>query len=185
MQRASSPSATASTTRQTGYSLVEVMVCVVIVGGMFAAAVHTLGAARLGEQQTTERTRGHMLAHALMDEILRQAYEDPGDNAVFGPEPGEDDGTRLAFDDVDDYHEWSASPPTEADGTALEDFEGWTRRVVVAWVDPADPEQTRTYETGLKRITVTVERGRAKLAEVVALRSRALQKERAPGAAVP
>lgn len=145
-----------------GYSLVEVMICVVIVGGMFAAAVHTLGAVRLGERQTSDRTGAHVLAQALLDELSRKPY-----------------------DQIMDYDGWSASPPTRLDGTPLEGVDDWTCQIHVMNVQANAVNDTTASDTGLMRITVRVQRGEVVLAEVAALRGRGLQKERPTGAIAP
>lgn len=146
-----------------GYSLVEVMICVVIVGGMFAAAVHTLGAVRVGERQTSERTGAHVIAQALLDEL-----------------------TQKPYDEIQTYDGWSASPPTRLDGTPLDGFETWACHIDVAHVRPGAPDDTTTGgDTGLRRITVRVQHGERVLAELVALRGRGLSKERPTGAIAP
>ena len=169
--------------RSRGYSLVEVALCVVIVGGLFAAAMHTLGASRLGERQTIEHARAHALAQGLMDEILSRSYApSDGDTTSTG---GENGGMREYYNYVGDYDGWVSHPPRKRDGTVIGGFDDWTRRVDVAWVDPSNPEQVLDDDSGLKRITVTVQRGEAILARTVALRSRATDKARPSGAIAP
>ena len=80
-----------------GYSLVEVMVSVVIVGGLFFAAVQTLGASRIGTQQITQRAEAHMLAQGLMDEVLGQSYAEA--DGTFGVEEAVA-GRRLEDEDA-------------------------------------------------------------------------------------
>ena len=145
-----------------GYSLVEVMICTVIVAGMFTAAIHTLGAVRLSERQTVERARAHLLAEALMEELWRHAY-----------------------DELDAFDGWSSAPPTRLDATPLTGFDGWTTEIAVGRVRADTPEQTRTGEYGLRRLTVTVQRNELVLAELSALRGRGLHKERPTGAIAP
>ena len=184
--RSQRPVGMSASARHAAYSLVEVMITIVIIGGMFVAAMHTLGAARLGQRQTTDRARAHMLAQALMDEILRQAYEEPNGDPLLGLEADEGlDGTRSSFDDVDDYDGWSGSPPRARDGRTIAGFELWQRVVTVEFVEPTLPSTTATQDAGLKRIRVAVKRGAATVTEMVALRSRALDARRASGAIRP
>ena len=109
-----------------------------------------------------------------MAEILQQVYEDPtAASSTLGVEADDvGNGTRGLWDDVDDYHRWSASPPQHRDGTEISDLAGWTRRVAVAWVDPSSPSTVMAGDRGLKRIRVVVTcRGRV-TARLVAYRSR-------------
>ena len=162
MQRVLRLNAECRATARRGYSLIEVTICVLIVGGMFAAAIHTLGAVRLSERQTLDRSRAHMLAEALMDEMIQQDY-----------------------DEVSNYDGRSHSPPIDREGMAMPGFTGWTRNVEVRHVDLDEPDQPVTDDTGLKHITVTVKRGDAMQAQLVALRGRGLHKERPTGAIAP
>ena len=90
-----------------------------------------------------------------MTEVLQTCYREPTDKPKFGWEGGEKSRSRSAWDDVDDYHKWSASPPETKDGTAIAGADGWTRQVTVEYVRLADPSQTSGSDEGLKRITVT------------------------------
>jgi hypothetical protein len=72
---------------------------------------------------------------------------------------------------VDDYHGWSSSPPVEKDGTLLSGLTGWQRSVTVEWVNPDDPGEVKAFETGAKRITVTVSCGNKQVGFLVAIRT--------------
>jgi hypothetical protein len=106
-----------------------------------------------------------------MTEILQGHYEEPNDTVTFGPEPSETGGTRAAFDDVDDYHNWSATPPQDPDGTAISDLAGWQRSVTVAYANPNNPKATVGDDRGLKLITVTVTSSAGEQSTLTALRS--------------
>lgn len=138
------------------FSLAETVMSVVIVGGLVVASLHTVGSATLAQRQMGNSGRGQLLAHDLMTEILQQDYEEPIDTPVLGRESGESGGSRPDYDDVDDYDNWSASPPQYKDGTDMPDLDGWSRSVVVNWVSPSDAKTVVGTETGLKRIEITV-----------------------------
>jgi prepilin-type N-terminal cleavage/methylation domain-containing protein len=154
-----------------GFSLVEVIVCIGIVGIMMVAALNTVAMAKQSQRIMGDRARGQLLAVDLMSEILTLPYEDPEDTDVsFGP--GADESTtsdRSLFDDVDDYNGWSATPPQRKDGTTLTDLTGWQRSVSVSWINPNTLTQTKMLETGAKRVTVTVQRGPREVATLVAV----------------
>ena len=153
----------------------EAAVSTVIVGLLVVAALGTVGATRRSVQQMGDYKRGALLAQQLMAEILQQSYEDPTEPVVLGLELSEVGLTRLAFDDVDDYHNWSASPPQNKDGTVIPDLTGWRHSVVVERVSPTNLSQTAISESGVKRITVTVSVNDVEVASLVALRTAAWQ----------
>lgn len=143
-----------------------------IVSIMMVAALNMTGSAAQARRTHESRTRGHALAMHLMNEILANYYEEPLENPVFGPEPGESGGTRAAFNDVDDYHGWSASPPQLKDGTPMAEYAGWTRSVAVHHASPANPAANAASDQDLKRITVTVTSDTGRQVTLVALRAR-------------
>ncbi|MCZ6654254.1 MAG: hypothetical protein O7D91_14655 [Planctomycetota bacterium] len=151
--------------------MVEVIISMVVVGGMTVAALNTVGAAKLGSQKITSRNSGTLLAQQLMAEILTQGYAEPVGAPVFGLEPPESASLRTDYDDVDDYDTWSASPPQYKDGTVIPDLDGWARHVTVAWVTATDLSVTSGSETNVKRITVTVTYNGMEVASLTAVRT--------------
>jgi len=156
---------------KTGFTLVETVVSMLIVGTMLVAALSTVGASRHSQYRTSRDNRGRLLAELLMAEILRQDYQEPDGSVVFGPESGEAGATRADFDDVDDYHGWSSSPPTNKDGTTIPALENWQQSVTVEWIDPMNVAQVQGSESYAKRITVTVSRDTIPVASLVAIKT--------------
>ena len=157
------------------FSLAEVVVATLIVGIMLVAAMRTVGASVRGRIAMANRERGFLLAQQLMSEILQADYTEPDESAVFGPEATETGATRAAFDDVDDYHNWTASPPQEKDGTPIPDRADWQRTVTVEWVKKNLLNEPFGSDQGVKRITVTVSRSGQVYASLVTVRSTAWQ----------
>ncbi len=153
------------------FSMIETVVSIMIVGGLLVVAMNTAGAAVTGQQKIGDRAKGMLLAEGLMDEILRQAYEEPDDTPTFGRESSESGSNRADYDDVDDYDGWFASPPESKDGTSMSGYTGWKRSVVVEWVNSTNLTGVSGTDTGVKRITVTVTRDGRTLAELVAIRA--------------
>ena len=156
--------------RRGGMSLVEAMISTVIVGVMIAMVLHTFGATAKGRRIRVGRNVGAALARQLLSEVIQAGYEDPDGSPVFGPEASEGGPTRAKWDDVDDYHGWSASPPEAKDGTVASHLTGWSRSVSVVYVDP-DDLSTGGQDDGLKRITVTVTAPGGATVSLTALRS--------------
>lgn len=162
---------TGITRRRPALSLVETSVSMLIVGLMLVAALNTVGAARVGQQHMTDRSRAVMLAQELMAEILQQHYADPafgfGSFGLAAEEAAP--GNRSLFEDVDDYDGWSASPPQYKDGTKMDDLAEWKRSVNVDWVDPTDLTTVVGSDQGAKRIEVTVSKNGADLATATSI----------------
>lgn len=159
------------------FTMVEIVVTIAVVALMFVAAMNAVGASRTTLLRVGEQSRAHALAHELMQEILAQPYRDPHDPSSFGPTSTESNtGDRSLFNDVDDYDGWRAAPPETIDGEPLGGHDRFARSVAVTRVDPAELGPVG-YETGIKRITVTVTRGGVAVAEVTALRTDGLRRE--------
>ena len=156
---------------RSAFTLVEAVISTVIVALMLAAALNTVGASRLTQHRASLVSRGQLLAESLLSEVLRQSYQEPTDTPVFGREAGELATTRVNYDDVDDYHGWSATPPTAQDGTTLANSTGWQQAVSVAWVDPSHPQQVSATESGAKRVTVTISYNGVPQASLVAVKT--------------
>ena len=157
------------------FSLAEVVVATLIVGIMLVAAMRVVGAAVRGRITMANQERGVLLAQQLMSEIFQADYQEPDDSPVFGPEASETGGTRAAFDDVDDYHNWDASPPQQKDGTPIPDRADWRRTVTVEFVNRNLLTEVIATDQGVKRITVTVSRSGQVMASLVTVRSEAWQ----------
>src|SRR6476660_1423584 len=94
-----------------GLTLIEVVAATMIVGLMAVAALNALAAATKSSNSIGNRAVAAGLADELMSEIMMQPYSDPDGASVFGHESAESTSPRSAFDDVDDYNGWNASPP--------------------------------------------------------------------------
>jgi MSHA pilin protein MshD len=156
-----------------GLSLVETVVSCALVGVLLVAAMRSVGASVFSQYRTAERGTGRLLADGLMAEILAKNYKDPGSTPQLGRESGESSTSKANYNDVDDYRDWSESPPQFADGTAMPDLADWRRTVAVDWVDPLDLSETKLWDTGAKRITVTVQHNGVVVATRIAIRTEA------------
>jgi hypothetical protein len=156
--------------RQRAFGLVEATIATVIAGGVIVVSVNAIASAVVIKHKTADRERGRLLAADLMSEILRYPYADPVNGPSLGPGVDEITGDRSLFDDVDDYHGWTASPPEEKDGTPMADLSAWGRSVTVTRLNPGSMTPSVT-DTGLVQVTVVVQRNGAEVARVVALRT--------------
>jgi hypothetical protein len=144
--------------QRASFTLAEAIISILIVSVMSVAAlsaVERTAQVRLiaGNQQIALA-----LANQLMAEILSQPYCDPAvpNGTTIGPGPGEVTGTRVKFNDVDDCHNWSESPPTLTDGTTIPNRSRWYRTVKVDFVRRENLQVPVAGDYGLKSITIEV-----------------------------
>lgn len=118
-------------TNRQGLSLVEVVVSTLLVGLLLTASLVSVGAAARNSWATTESLDVAYLAQQLLEEIVILPFSDPNQTPVFGSEVGEGIGNRQEKDDIDDFSQWTESPPRESDGNIMLNYAGWTRTVKV------------------------------------------------------
>lgn len=154
-----------------GLSLIETVLSLLILGGALVALLNTVSVSRVSQAVAADRQFARLLAEDMLAEILMK--DDYAESGLLGLELDEQLGgnSRRAFDDIDDYHNWSASPPVDIDGNAIDGAQGLTREVAVRRVDPASPNTAVSSDRGLLRIVVTVHRGGKILAELQSFRS--------------
>lgn len=151
-------------------TIIEVTVSMLVVSSMLVASLYAVAASRM----TTTKGRDRMTAGALADDLLGFIYALPYSSpsgSILGIELGDIVGNKTTFDDVDDFHNWSESPPTTSAGVAIAGLTGWERTVTVEWVTLADPSVVQGTESGLKRITVVARKNGVELARRSALRT--------------
>lgn len=156
-----------------GITMMETVLSIALVGIVLAAAMNTLGGAKVARAQTADISVAGVLCESMMSEILAQAYEGSDEGvgsfgATFAESAG---GTRATFDDVDDYNNWTASPPQNRDGTTIAWATGLQRTVRVGCVRASDLGVTTPDGQCLKKIKVTVMRNKKILYQMEAYRS--------------
>ncbi len=151
-------------------TLVESVIAVLIVSVVLVMALASFGSVARGRRVASDSDVSTTLGRGLISEVLQCAYTEPVEAERFGPEISERGDDRENFDDVDDYDQWSASPPQDKDGSVMSHLDGWRRSVSVVNVRPDNLEETGT-DTGLKLITVTVTSPRSAQSSFTALRS--------------
>lgn len=162
--------------RHIGITILEVVVSTFLVGVLLVTSLTTLGVATRAGTTSSRRAQAVLLASDLIDEILLQSYLEPDLTPTFGTEGRvERTGIRAAFDDVDDYHDWTASPPQAKHGAVSKLSSMWAREVTVKHVDPHELTTVlkQNDDRGVKRIRVTVNFGGRKLIHVDAIQTRA------------
>jgi MSHA pilin protein MshD len=101
--------------KQRGVTLVELVVSIVVVAIAISAVLGTLTFASTSSADAMVRQQAISIASAYLEEILLRSYVDP--DGVDG------EGTRAAFDDVDDYDGLSNTGARDQLGAAIDGLE--------------------------------------------------------------
>lgn len=157
-----------------GVTLMETVIGSLLVGGVLASTMHIVAPTARTTGLADRRVTANALADAMLDEIAAHPFQDPTNpTSTNGPESGEVTGSRIAFDDVDDYHGWKA-PPRHPDGSAISGLaSGWTISVSVHHVLASNPSSVQGTATGVKRVVVSVTLNGVLMAERSMLRTKA------------
>ncbi|MFT5051541.1 MAG: MSHA pilin protein MshD [Chlamydiales bacterium] len=139
-----------------GISLIESVMAIVVLGIAIPPLMSMFTVVARHSVDQTFQDLAIIYADGLMEEIVSKAFEDPdGSAGSFGTE----EGSRSAYDDIDDYDGLSNSPPKQLDDTDLDEISGFTRTARVENVTDTDPDTATPAgdgSTDLKRVTVTV-----------------------------
>jgi type II secretory pathway pseudopilin PulG len=98
--------------RRNGYSLVEAMVAVTITSIAGGALLASLGGAVRSSSDAVHAVVARGIAEQLMEEIAATRFPASTNTTPAG-------ATRANFDDIDDYHGWTKSPPEDRYGHVL------------------------------------------------------------------
>jgi len=121
--------------RRSGFTLVEVMVATVVVGIGVSAALYGMTASVSVSNTGYEVLESQKLAGYIYDYCQILDFVDPDGEPVFGPEDGElgiED-----YDDIDDLHDLTLSPPIDSNGRVLTLMPQWSQKIQVMCLDPA------------------------------------------------
>jgi len=140
--------------KKTGFTLVEVLVAVILVG----LAIACLLAASTSFTNTNAAGLDLSTAEFLSEQIreltaLLPAVDPNTGTDLFGPE----EAALADYDDLDDFDGASFSPPINADRQPLSNFAAFTQQVTVENVNAADFEQVvGDHTSDFVKVTVTV-----------------------------
>lgn len=160
-------------TSRRGISMAETIISTMLIGFVLVSTLQIVGPMVQSTSIHADRLVAANLANELAEEITTKFFTDP--DTASGDAIGVDDVEQAAvrgdFDDVDDYHGWSASPPKMSTDQANIYLAGWIRSVTVEHVLVSNPLLTSVSSTGLKRVVVTVSKDGVTHATVISLHS--------------
>lgn len=136
---------TSARQRQAGFTLIETIIVIVLVGAMMAGMT-TMFMTNVGNSHRPFlRQRALAVVNAFMDEIQHKRWNEAtpigggcvnaGASCPAGPAAiaiGTDGDTRATYDDIDDYNGLNQTPPQNSAGVDMPGYAGFTVNVSVA-----------------------------------------------------
>mgnify|MGYP001103621247 CR=1 FL=1 len=144
-----------NTKYKSGFSLIEVLIAILLVGLAMAALMASNTAFTKANGAGTDLSTAEFLVEQIRELTTLLPVVDPeSEDWAFGPEAGE---TLAIYDDLDDFDGTSFSPPIDADRNPLNDLAAYSQQVTVENVNASNFEQVKadTY-TSFVRVTVRV-----------------------------
>ena len=140
---------------QNGFSLIEILIAIILVGLAIASLVVANSSFTRANAAGTDLTTAEFLVEQIRELTVLLPVIDPNTGTfTFGPEGGE---TLTNYDDLDDFDGAVFSPPISADRVTLNDFAAFSQQVTVEKVNPSNFEEVITTEhKNFVRVTVRV-----------------------------
>lgn len=146
--------------RSAGFSLVEILISVILVGLSIVALVAANNSFTMANSAGADLSTAEFLVEQIRELTTMLPVADPNITTwtMLGPEL--DEVSVNAYDDVDDFDGATFSPPINAGRTPLGDFAVFTQQVTVEKVNPSDFDQAwgDAAVSSFVRVTVTVSR---------------------------
>lgn len=140
---------------KTGFTLIEVMIAVILVGLAIASLVGANSSFTQANGAGTELSTAEFLLEQIKELTAMLPVIDPVSGiSNFGPESGE---VLATYNDLDDFDGASFSPPIDASRNTLSNFATFNQQITVENVNPSNFEQVENdNSTNFVRITVKV-----------------------------
>jgi len=144
--------------RRRGFSVVEVGLATIIVGGLLVASLSGVAALSTARRQGEMADKASALSNALLEEMLTQPYSTLASGAMgSGPSGAESaTGNRTLYNEIGDYGAVNETIIRTRAGTTVSNCTYWGRRVSIVFLNPADKATVSAADTGMARITVSV-----------------------------
>ncbi len=154
-----------------GFSLIEVLIAILLVGLAIASLVTANSAFTKANGAGVELSTAEFLSEQIRELSILLPVIDPNTGiSTFGPETGE---TLADYDDLDDFDGVSFSPPISADRNVLNDLAVYRQQITVENVDASDFEQVvSNHGSYFVRVTVKVFLNSREVSSVRWLRAR-------------
>jgi len=137
-----------------GFSLVELLIAILLVGVAIAALMVANGSLTIANSAGTDLSTAEFLIEQIRELTALLPVIDPQTGAdTFGPE----EASLADYDDLDDFDGAYFSPPIGANRDVLNDFAAFNQHVTVENVNATDFEQVVSdHDSSFVRVKVTV-----------------------------
>lgn len=171
--------------QRSAFAMIEVVMATAIIGGLAVGAMSLVSNAAGHKANAANLARGQMLCRSLAEEISTRPVTDWSkgslnlelDLGILKISGGSGitirvgTGNRSTFTTIDEYHNYTESPPKDEDGNTLAGYSGWTRTVRLLPVQLSSPNTASGTETGLRKVEITASYQGKKVATTTILRS--------------
>ena len=140
--------------RQHGFSLLEILISVILVGLSITALVVASNSFTMANGAGADLSTAEFLVEQIRELTAMLAVIDPqSETTTFGPE----EAGVASYDDVDDLNGADYSPPIGSNRTVLNDLAGFSQHIVVQNVSPSNFNTVvANHGSNFVRITATV-----------------------------
>jgi prepilin-type N-terminal cleavage/methylation domain-containing protein len=140
--------------RKSGFTLVEVLIAVVLVGLAIACLLAASSSFTSANAVGLDLSTAEFLTEQIKELTALLPVVDPNTGTdVFGPE----EAALADYDDLDDFDDAGFSPPINADRQPLDNFAAFTQQVTVENVNAADFEEVvGDHTSDFVKVTVKV-----------------------------
>jgi prepilin-type N-terminal cleavage/methylation domain-containing protein len=137
-----------------GFSLIEVLIAVILVGLAIAALIAANSSFTEANAEGTELSTAEFLIEQIRELTAMLPVVDPNTGTtVFGPE----EAILADYDDLDDFDGASFSPPIASDRETLSGLAAFSQQVIVENVNAANFEDVvADHNSYFVRVTVKV-----------------------------
>jgi MSHA pilin protein MshD len=143
---------TRRTLRQRGFTLIELIIFIVVVGVGVAGILSVYTTSIKNSADPLVRKQALAIAESLLEEIVLKDYCDPDtvDRSTNPPTCGAHtvEASRSLYDDVDDYQGYTSTGIVDGSGTSISGLAGYSPAVVVT--------STTLGGVAVKKIVVSV-----------------------------
>ena len=138
-----------------GFSLVEVLIAIILVGLAVAALLGANSALTNANGAGTDLTTAEFLIGEITELTALLPVVDPENGtSTFGPETGE---ALADYDDLDDFSGANFSPPINTQRTAINSAVGFSQQITVENVSASNFEQVvSNHSSDFVRVTVRI-----------------------------
>jgi prepilin-type N-terminal cleavage/methylation domain-containing protein len=144
-----------NTKYESGFSLIEVLIAILLIGIAVASLVAANGAFTKANGAGTDLSTAEFLIEQIRELTTLLPVIDPQtEDTTFGPETGE---TLAGYDDLDDFDGATFSPPIDVNRNILSNFTAFHQVVTVENVSASNFEQiVGDHSSYFVRVTVSV-----------------------------